>query len=66
LLGWDDPPDDFASKWTDISGEDTVWKDFEGIVPKKLTGPLDIAAVIDNALQFMAAAQLIIASQKFD
>ena len=66
LLGWDNPPDDFASKWTDVSGEDTVWQDFEGIVPKKLTGPLDIAAVINNALQFMAAAQLIIASQKFD
>ncbi len=66
LLGWDNPSDDFASKWTDVSGEDTVWQDFEGIVPKKLTGPLDIAAVINNALQFMAAAQLIIASQKFD
>ena len=66
LLGWDDQPDDLMSKWTDISGEDTVWQDFEGIVPKNLTGQLDIAVVINNALQFMAAAQLKIASQKFD
>ena len=66
LLGWDDQPDDLMSKWTDISGEDTVWQDFEGIAPKQLTGPLDVAVVINNALQFMAAAQLKIASQKFD
>ena len=66
LLGWDDQPDGLMSKWTDISGEDTVWQDFEGIVPKELTGPLDVAAVINDALQFMAAAQLKIASQKFD
>ncbi len=66
LLGWDDPPDGFTSKWTDISGENTVLQDYEGIVPKKLAGPLDIAAVINNALQFIAAAQLKIASQKFD
>ena len=66
LLGWDDQPDGLMSKWTDISGEDTVWQDFEGIVPKNLTGQLDIAVAINNALQFMAAAQLKIASQKFD
>ena len=66
LLGWDDPPDGFTSKWTDISGENTVWQDFEGIVPKHLLGPLDVAVVINDALQFMAAAQLRIASQKFD
>ena len=66
LLGWDDQPDGLMSKWTDISGEDTVWQDFEGIAPKQLTGPLDVAVVINNALQFMAAAQLKIASQKFD
>ena len=66
LLGWDDQPDCLMSKWTDISGEDTVWQDFEGIVPKNLTGQLDIAVAINNALQFMAAAQLKIASQKFD
>ena len=65
LLGWDDPPNR-RTKWTDISGEDAVWQDFEGIVPKELTGPLDVAAVINDALQFMAAAQLKIASQKFD
>ena len=66
LLGWDDQPDGLMSKWTDISGEDTVWQDLEGIVPKELTGPLDLAAVINDALQFMAAAQLKIASQKFN
>ena len=66
LLGWDDQPDGLMSKWTDISGEDTVWQDFEGIVPKNLTGQLDVAVVINNALQFMAAAQLKSASQKFD
>ena len=66
LLGWDDQPDGLMSKWTDISGEDTVWQDFEGIAPKQLTGPLDVAVVINNALQFMAAAQSKIASQKFD
>lgn len=66
LLGWDDQPDGLMSKWTDISGEDTVWQDFEGIVPKNLTGQLDVAVVIDNALQFMTAAQSKIASQKFD
>ena len=66
LLGWDDRPDGLTSKWTDISGEDTVWQDFEGIMPKNLTGQLDIAVVINNALQFMATAQLKIASQKFD
>jgi hypothetical protein len=66
LLGWDDPPDGFASKWTDMSGENQVWQDFEGIVPKKLIGPLNVAVVINNSLQFMAAAQLKIASQKFD
>ena len=66
LLGWDDPPDGFTSKWTDISGENTVWQDFEGVVPKQLSGPLDVAVVINDALQFMAAAQLRIASQKFD
>jgi hypothetical protein len=49
-----------------MSGENQVWQDFEGIAPKKLAGPLDIAAVINNALQFIAAAQLKIASQKFD
>jgi hypothetical protein len=66
LLGWDDQPDGLTSKWTDISGEDTVWQDFEGIVPKSLTGPLDVAVVINNALQFMTTAQSKIASQKFD
>ncbi len=66
LLGWDDQPDGLMSKWNDISGEDTVWQDFEGIVPKNLTGQLDVANVINNALQFMAAAQSKIASQKFD
>jgi hypothetical protein len=66
LLGWDDPPDDFTSKWNDISGENTVWQDFEGIVPKKLARPLDVAVVINDALQFMDTAQLRIASQKFD
>ena len=66
LLGWDDPPDGFTSKWTDISGENTVWQDFEGIVPKQLLGPLDVAVVINDALQFMAAAQLRITSLKLD
>ncbi len=65
LLGWDDPPNR-RTKWTDVSGEDTVWQDFEGVVPKQLTGPLDVAVVINDALQFMAAAQSKIASQKFD
>ena len=66
LLGWDEQPVGLTSKWTDISGEDTVWHSFEGIVPKNLTGQLDVAVVIDNALQFMTAAQSKIASQKFD
>ena len=66
LLGWDNQPDGLTSKWTDISGEDTVWQDFEGIVPKNLTGQLDVAVVINNALQFMTAAQSKLASQKFD
>jgi hypothetical protein len=66
LLGWDDPPDGFTSKWTDISGENTVLQDYEGIVPKQLPGPLDVAVVINDALQFMDAAQLRIASRKFD
>ena len=64
LLGWDNPPDGLTSKWTDITGEDEVWRNFEGIVPKKLAGALDVAVIINNALQFMALAQLKIASQK--
>lgn len=66
LLGWDDPPDGFTSKWTDISGENKVLQDFEGIAPKRLPGRLDIAVVIKNALKFMDAAQIRIASQKFN
>ena len=66
LLGWDEQPVGLTSKWTDISGEDKVWHSFEGIVPKNLTGQLDVAVVINNALQFMTAAQSKIASQKFD
>ena len=66
LLGWDEQPVGLTSKWTDISGEDTVWHSFEGIVPKNLTGQLDVAVVINNALQFMTAAQSKIASQKFE
>jgi len=66
LLGWDEQPVGLTSKWTDISGEDTVWHSFEGIVPKNLTGQLDVAVVINNALQFMTAAQSKITSQKFD
>ena len=66
LLGWDEQPVGLTSKWTDISGEDKVWHSFEGIVPKNLTGQLDVAVVINNALQFMTAAQSKIASQKFE
>ena len=66
LLGWDEQPVGLTSKWTDISGEDKVWHSFEGIVPKNLTGQLDVAVVINNALRFMTAAQSKIASQKFE